>query len=92
MKLVRETSKKTKLCFSSIIKDRYQRTDIKDIDEKIKEVDSHFENYCKKQNLATSAKAISTNLTLLRKDCTLKIVGIGSWQKIFWNMFIEYLL
>ena len=43
MKLVREISKNTKLCFSSDI----CRTDIKDIDEKIKEINSHLENHWK---------------------------------------------
>ena len=46
IKLVCETSKDTKLCFSSII----CTTDIKDIDGKINETNSHLENYCKQQN------------------------------------------
>ena len=47
VKLVLETSKGTKLCFSSTI----CRIDIKDIDGKINEVNSHLENCCKQQNL-----------------------------------------
>lgn len=42
VKLVRETPKDTKLCFSSII----CRTDIKNIDGKVHEINSHLENYC----------------------------------------------
>ena len=86
MKLVRETSKKTKLCFSSIIKDRYQRTDIKDIDEKIKEVDSHFENYCKKQNLGYISKSNINKSDLAPKGLHLKDCGNRKLAK----NFLEY--
>ena len=41
LKLVRKTSRKLKLCFFSII----CRTYSKNIDGKIKEVNSHLENY-----------------------------------------------
>ena len=41
VKLVRETSKDTKLCFFSIV----CRNDIKDIDREINEINSHLENY-----------------------------------------------
>ena len=46
-KMVRETCKNTKLCFSSLI----CRTDLKDIDEKVIKINTHLENYCKQQNL-----------------------------------------
>ena len=47
VKMVRETCKNTKLCFSSLI----CRNDLKDIDEKVKKTNAHLENYCKQQNL-----------------------------------------
>ena len=47
VKRVRETCKNTKLCFSSLI----CRTNLKDIDEKVKKTKTHLENYCKQQNL-----------------------------------------
>ena len=47
VKMVRETCKNTKLCFSSLI----CRNDLKDIDEKVKKTNTHLENYCKQQNL-----------------------------------------
>ena len=47
VKMVRETCKNTKLCFSSLI----GRNDPKDIDEKVKKTNTHLENYCKQQNL-----------------------------------------
>ena len=82
MKLVRETSKKTKLCFSSIT----CRTDIKDIDEKIKEVDSHFENYCKKQNLGYISKININKSDLAPKGLHLKDCGNRKLAK----NFLEY--
>ena len=47
VKMVRETCKNTKLCFSSLI----CRNDLKDIDEKVKKTNAHLENYGKQQNL-----------------------------------------
>ena len=47
VKLLLETSKGTKLCFSSTI----YRIDIKDVDGRINEINSHLENCCKQQNL-----------------------------------------
>ena len=79
MKLVCETSKNTKLCFSS----NSCRTDIKDIEEKIKEVNRHLENHCKWQVWASLTRSTLANLTLLQKDCLLKAVEVISWQKVF---------
>ena len=47
VKMVRETSKNTKLCFSSII----CRKDVKKIDEKIETMNAHLRNYCKQHDL-----------------------------------------
>ena len=47
VKMVRETCKNTKLCFSSLI----CRTDLKDVDEKFIKTNTYLENYCKQQNL-----------------------------------------
>ena len=47
IKMVRETCKNSKLCFSSLI----CQNDLKDIDEKVKKTNTHLENYCKQQNL-----------------------------------------
>ena len=41
-KMVRETSKNTKLCFSSLI----CRTDLKGIDEEVIKTNTHLENCC----------------------------------------------
>ena len=60
VRLVHEKWKNTKLCFSSII----CRANVKDIDAKINESNSHLENYCKQQNNIN-------NLTLLRKSYIL---------------------
>ena len=47
MKLVREPSKTTNLCFSPNI----CKIDAKDIDEKIIEINSHLQKNCTQQNL-----------------------------------------
>ena len=47
VKLVRETCKNTKLCFSSLI----CRTDAEDLNEKVMQTNTNLENYCKQQNL-----------------------------------------
>ena len=47
VKLVRETCKVTKLCFSSLI----CRTDVPDIDEKVIKTNTNLENYCNQQNI-----------------------------------------
>ena len=47
VKLVRETCKDTKLCFSSLI----CRTDVPDIDEKVIKTNTNLENYCNQQNI-----------------------------------------
>ena len=46
LKLVKETSKDTKLSFSSVICLTY----IKDISDTINTTNSHLKNYCKQQN------------------------------------------
>ena len=58
VKLVRETSKGTKLCFSCNI----CRTEIKDIDGRINEANSHLESYCKQQNLSFIKGAQKCNI------------------------------
>ena len=47
VKLVRETCKDTKLCFSSLI----CCTDVPDIDEKVIKTNTNLENYCNQQNI-----------------------------------------
>ena len=47
VKLVRETCKDTKLCFSSLI----CRADAPDIDEKVIKTNANLENYCNQQNI-----------------------------------------
>ena len=47
VKLVRESCKDTKLCFSSLI----CRTDVPDIDEKVIKTNTNLENYCNQQNI-----------------------------------------
>ena len=47
VKLVRETCKDTKLCFSSLI----CRTDVPDIDENVIKTNTNLENYCNQQNI-----------------------------------------
>ena len=47
VKLVRETCKDTKLCFSSLI----CHTDVPDIDEKVSKTNTNLENYCNQQNI-----------------------------------------
>ena len=68
VKLVRETYKNTKLYFSLII----CRTDIKDIDGNIKEVNSHIENYCKQQNLGFINNDNISKYDLAAKELHLK--------------------
>ena len=80
VRLVRETSKDSKLFFSSII----CRTDVKDIDRKINETNNHFgRNYCKRQNLRIINNKNINKSDLAARDLHLKErEGVARWPKI----------
>ena len=83
VKLVRETCKDTKLCFSSLI----CRTDVPDIDEKVIKTNTNLENYCNQQNIS-----FISNINIKKSDLNARGLHLherGS-SKLAKN-FLDYL-
>lgn len=92
--VLRETSKKAKLYFSSIV----CSTDIKDIDEKIKEVNSHLKNDFKQQDLGYSKFDLAISKSDLAakgfhlKDSRSSNLAKNVLEYVYWISLIGYII
>ena len=83
VKLTRETSKNTAICFSSLI----CRTDVQEANEKINKINTNLKNYCNQQNIGFIDNSNVTKLDLTAKGLHLKERGSSKLA----NNFLNYL-